>query len=457
MEFDKKTLDDILSHTKGNESDILHSEKCVCLFCRQRFDARKVSDWSNEGNKISAVCPECGMTAVVGDHSGYTFTHSELKEANEKLYGVDFMEKHPENIRKYIHRYRERKITHKPVNEALYIHYLQLLAEDLFDADASFYLGELYEFGSPFTLPDKAEALLWYEAPCLKFDGEALTRAGIIYQGFQQDGLAFQSFTKAAALGSTIGLIHLSDCYMEGRYVFKDKDFALRLLHNMFDETYTRFIASSGNDCTDFASLCYRLGKVYMKKGDPLAIKLFLCAKYAYSIIEENNNLIGELYTESRSTNRYLNKLAKEQGYQKGTPVLDASTFLNSLNPFSEEKGRYDLYIPCSLRDVSYSEEDQTLSFVTDSVYPFLIVDPQNLYCQFLAQNETNWIFENVSSFNGFNKEGNTIYNRIFTDGNNQIRFINTFAGGGPLCVGEIFFDSSKMDDEHNQEETEKA
>lgn len=457
MKFEQKTIDDILAHTKGNESDILHSNRCACLFCRQRYDARKVSDWSNEGNKISAVCPECGMPTVVGDASGYTFDHDELKELNERLFGIDFMEKHPENIRSYIQRYREFKISHKRVNEKLYIHYLELLADELYDADACFYLGQFYEFGSQFTEPDLFKAQIWYESPSLRFDGEALTRSGMIYKRFHEYNYAFQNFTKAVALGSSMGLIHLADCYLEGIYVYKDVNFGLKLLHNMFDEMYTRFIATGGNEAADFASLCYRLGKYYAKEGDPLAIKLFLCAQYAYSIVEENNHkLLGELASERNSTKRYLSKLSKEQGYEKGEPVLDLSTFLNSLNPFNEERGRYDLYIPCSLRNVYFSEEDKTLSFTTDSVYPFLVVDPQNLFCSFLNQNETNWVFENVTSFNGFNN-GNILYNRVITNGNDQISFYNTFASGGPTLVGEIYLDTSKIDSEHSQEEMKKA
>lgn len=65
MKKDTNELD-IKHHTSNNEIEIIKSDKCSCLFCRQTYSARKVNDWVNGPKGMSALCPECGMAAVVG-------------------------------------------------------------------------------------------------------------------------------------------------------------------------------------------------------------------------------------------------------------------------------------------------------------------------------------------------------------------------------------------------------
>lgn len=459
MDFEKKTLDDILEHTKGNENDILHSKKCSCLFCRQTYGARMVSDWSNEGNKISAVCPECGMTAVVGDASGYSFNHDELKKLNETFFGLDFMEKHPESIQAYVERYREGKITHKAVNNDLYLHYLTLEAEKG-NPDASFYLGEYYEFGSEFDAPNLYEAALWYSSPSLYFDGEAIARVGVIKKHLCNYDGAFEEFARSMALGSMPGLLHFSDAYMDGTGVMKDRVFAMKLLINAFGETQTRFTVSEGREAANFASLCYRLGKACEKgygvqQDDQHAIRMYLCAQFAYSILKEDNRLHGELISESRSTNQRLRRLAKLNELVKGEPVFDADTFIQSLNPYNEKMGRFDLIIPNALHNACYTKDDRIFTFRTESPYPILVVDFSNLYAGFIDEG-VNWFFENVEEVSGF-QEG-SFYNRVFvSDDCKKISFYNTYNAESSGPVGEIYFADAEENEESDEDESGKA
>ena len=459
MEKPSYDLKDILSHTKGNELDILHSHKCSCLFCRQNYDARKVSNWSNEGNKISAVCPECGMTYVVGDASGYSFDHATLKEINESLFGEEYMLQHPESVTSYINRYREEKITHKKENEKLYLHYLHIQAENG-DMNACYLLGEFYEFGSKFTEKNLEEALHWFTDPSLCFDGDSLTRAGVISLklGFPYD--AYEYFAKGMALGSSTALLHFSDCYMKGEGIPKDRAFAAKLLMNAYSKTTARFVASSGSDAADFASLCYRLGKAY-EKGDGVqknalvAIRMLLCAQYAYSLIEQNHHLIGELSLEEKDTKKRLEKLAKLKGYTKGDPVYDFDTFVCSLDPYSGMQGVYDSFIPNSINRVSYSEEERILRLTTDSVCPTLVIDPQNLFCGFAPNSLVEWEFEGVTSFSGLNS--GSLYNRIVLNTENEMTFYTTFNQEDENLVGEITFEDRSENDNKEEEETGKA
>ena len=160
-EFEK-----IFAHTVGNDLEILHSEKCSCIFCRHTINARDVQDWISDDRGVTAICPECGMDALVGDASGYHFDHETLKDLNLAFFGEDYMERHPEAARTYCERYRDGKISHKKANEALYIQYLALLSR-LNDPYATFDLATLLEFGSEFTEPDPKTAFSYYMSSCL--------------------------------------------------------------------------------------------------------------------------------------------------------------------------------------------------------------------------------------------------------------------------------------------------
>ncbi|MDY2913110.1 MAG: hypothetical protein SOV58_00540 [Candidatus Enteromonas sp.] len=54
-------------HLKDNQAEILHSQYCYCPFCHSVLNSKSIHEW-DENN--SAVCPVCGMPAVLGDSSG---------------------------------------------------------------------------------------------------------------------------------------------------------------------------------------------------------------------------------------------------------------------------------------------------------------------------------------------------------------------------------------------------
>jgi hypothetical protein len=90
------------SHASNNEIEILKSKTCSCFFCRQTYSARLVNDWINDARGVTAICPECGMDAVLGDAGGEADRQSLFKEMNLAYYGEDYMEKHPAAAKKYV-------------------------------------------------------------------------------------------------------------------------------------------------------------------------------------------------------------------------------------------------------------------------------------------------------------------------------------------------------------------
>ncbi len=60
------------SRSMGHRKEILRSTLCGCFHCTKRFAPSEVSEWVDNG--ATALCPHCGVDAVIGDASGYPVT-----------------------------------------------------------------------------------------------------------------------------------------------------------------------------------------------------------------------------------------------------------------------------------------------------------------------------------------------------------------------------------------------
>ena len=55
-------------HSRHNKTEVEASTKCGCFFCRATFDPKAIYTYV-EGD--TAICPNCGMDAVIGDVTGF--------------------------------------------------------------------------------------------------------------------------------------------------------------------------------------------------------------------------------------------------------------------------------------------------------------------------------------------------------------------------------------------------
>lgn len=420
-------LETLLEHTKNNDLEILQSHKCSCLLCRHTIDAREVQDWISNEDGVSAICPECGMDALIGDASGLVFTKEELREINRKYFGEDYMERHPEAARTYCQRYREGKITNKVANELLYIQYLNVLSREG-DPYATFDLATLLEFGSEFTEADPKTAFSYYAAQCLEGDGQAYTRMGVLCErgvlGKPDYRGAFECYSKAMAFGSANGLLHFADCYMHGTFVQKNPALAYGILSNFYPDCYSRFVAFTGKDPFAFASLCYRLGIIHQEgRGvDPSpfnAIRFFLMAETAYSLqIDANND--GDIQKEFDDCNKRIGELAMLLKYRRTEPTFDIDTFAETLtlNPFGNHGG----FEGSSLNKIKYDRETETLTFETNFGLPQYITDAASLFCGFVGS-PIFWRFNDVVEVKYPNTDGPITFNRVYGNGDEGFKF----------------------------------
>ena len=79
--MDDRTIKSIYSHTLRNRQEVLASVNCGCIACLCLFPASDVVAWADKGE--TAICPFCGIDAVLGDATGWGITPELLAELNE--------------------------------------------------------------------------------------------------------------------------------------------------------------------------------------------------------------------------------------------------------------------------------------------------------------------------------------------------------------------------------------
>lgn len=72
-------------HCTNNKREIEESAACGCFYCLKIFDKSQIENWLNEKDG-TALCPFCGVDAVIGDKSGSPITKEFLTEMKNKWF-----------------------------------------------------------------------------------------------------------------------------------------------------------------------------------------------------------------------------------------------------------------------------------------------------------------------------------------------------------------------------------
>ncbi len=75
----------------SNNRDLIGSSKaCGCCYCCSIFDPAKIVTWighcRNPSLKTTAICPQCGIDAIIPDASGIEINHKFLKEMSNRWF-----------------------------------------------------------------------------------------------------------------------------------------------------------------------------------------------------------------------------------------------------------------------------------------------------------------------------------------------------------------------------------
>ncbi|MCQ2798360.1 MAG: sel1 repeat family protein [Bacilli bacterium] len=454
--MEKNSLfEEIFKHANNNELDILSSNMCSCVFCRHTYSAREVKDWISTDGGTNALCPNCGIDAVIGDSTGFTFDKASLKEINLYFYSEENMQKDPKALMTYVRRYKNGKITCNERNEGLFIKYSDTLAR-YGDYTACYDLGVLYDVGGTYTERDPMKAHYYYSADILHYDGEALTRLGLLYKsgnlGKVYPQKAYECFAKASSLCSLKGNIAFFDCYVEGLFVSSDPSFAFIGYSKLWGEAYRRFLRTTGRDATCLHHLCYRIGKMFMDgvgvpQDDVSAIKMLLLASYAFSVTRGDGPLTfiedSEAYDD---TMQRIEVLSRRHGWKKSEPIFDDDTFYDS---FGEAKSAdFRILKKCGFSPVFFDEENGLFTFKTTSALPLLIIDHKSLFCSFV-DGEIKWTFGDVETAT---YSDNATFD--LATGNLDDGWVFTYGDGNSMVsVATIVYAPDEVEDFENDEE----
>lgn len=66
-------------HCNNNREEIARSAVCGCFYCGESFQPGEIDRWvdwvdKDDGLGVTALCPRCGIDAVIGAASDYPLT-----------------------------------------------------------------------------------------------------------------------------------------------------------------------------------------------------------------------------------------------------------------------------------------------------------------------------------------------------------------------------------------------
>ena len=384
-------------HAKDNELEIVQSNLCGCYFCRHIFSARDVGDWVEEDHHVSAVCPECGMDAVIGDHSGVPISKDLLKEMNEYFYGeaADFDK---DSAVRFCARYLAGKITHKEKNEKLYRDYLEML-HVRGSEQATLELATLEETGGDFGVPNLERAERLYAYSSLKVNSDAMCRLASLYLRSEDESVRAKAFplaAKACALGDPVGVYLISDCLLGGVGVEQSIDQAYAIIDRAYQDYFPCIAEEDDRELMGLANFAYRLGKFHqygigIERDVDIALKLYLIAKLACLNAKElgygDNPILPDIEKEIKG-------LSDAEKITSGDPIFDANMFFDSFSYVQETTSIKHLTI------LNYDEKTGELSIEIDFSQPVALIDTGTLSC-LMCVGPTRWVFSGIAFFQG--------------------------------------------------------
>ena len=369
--------DEYCRHTCDNEFEIIASKDCGCLQCGKVFSARKVTSWSKGDDGLSAICPHCGFTTVVGDGSGLSLEkelfsslhrHHVLQES-EEVYRIGQMA--------FCTLFNEQNIEDNEHNERLYERYLKEILKKLGDPHSAILLARLYFRGLRYIKPDYDLAVQYYNHESLSADATALYELGLVYDDHNERGdkrRAFECFSKSAALGSLSASACIANYYLRGEYVKKDVKFGLNALLSIFGEMVSKVFAT-GTSYAEFATTAFNIGVCFYyglgaKKNRLRALRYLLIAEYFQEKVHADSNDLSEV--EKNTKEMIEDIVIHDCNITSNAILLDEDTLFDS---FYEQ---YDSYCGKELLHCEFDADSNEVRFGFTSERPMLLIDCGN-------------------------------------------------------------------------------
>jgi hypothetical protein len=78
-------------HSSRHRQEILESEQCGCFSCLAVFPPSEIEEWvDTDEHEVgqTALCPKCGIDAVIGSKSSYPITKEFLQAMEEHWFST---------------------------------------------------------------------------------------------------------------------------------------------------------------------------------------------------------------------------------------------------------------------------------------------------------------------------------------------------------------------------------
>lgn len=71
----------------SNHQELLMKEDiCGCFYCVSIFNPKLITDWIEDDNDLTAICPYCGIDSIIPKHYGYQLNKELLEEMREYFF-----------------------------------------------------------------------------------------------------------------------------------------------------------------------------------------------------------------------------------------------------------------------------------------------------------------------------------------------------------------------------------
>lgn len=67
----------------ANCEQLKASPRCGCFYCERIYDTGEITEWIEDRDGLTALCPHCGIDAVIAEASGYPIAKEFLHAMNE--------------------------------------------------------------------------------------------------------------------------------------------------------------------------------------------------------------------------------------------------------------------------------------------------------------------------------------------------------------------------------------
>ncbi len=72
-----------------NKDILRKNNKCGCFYCLKVFSPSEIGEWCpelDEGEEMTAICPYCGIDAILPESAGYPLTEEFLGVMRERWF-----------------------------------------------------------------------------------------------------------------------------------------------------------------------------------------------------------------------------------------------------------------------------------------------------------------------------------------------------------------------------------